>query len=160
MFVQILKPILPKFLEFNTVWIVFGGFIIKQLQYSKKDKNSKTRIRLYGKRATQEDILSEIHKLLFAKGERSYSLKPREIAEILGFSYKTVYNYISKLSKTGKVSRVGSGHYHFPKPVILFVKPVVTTNLNSTCLSDHLLFWFCKYFVITHFFCNYMNMGQ
>ena len=77
---------------------------------------ARPRLKLYGKRATQEDILLEIHKLLFAKGERSYPLKPREIAEILGFSYKTTYNYITKLFKTGRVSRVGRGHYHFPKP--------------------------------------------
>lgn len=73
------------------------------------------RLKLYGKRAKQEDILLEIHNLLFAKGERSYPLKPREIAEILGFSYKTVYNYIAKLSKTGRVSRAGSTRYLFPK---------------------------------------------
>ena len=77
---------------------------------------ARPRIKLYGKRATQEDILLEIHKLLFAKGERSYPLKPREIAEVLGFSYKTTYNYITKLFKTGRVSRAGSSRYLFPKP--------------------------------------------
>jgi len=76
---------------------------------------ARRKLKLYGKRATQEDILFEIHNLLYAKGERSYPLKPREIASTLGFSYKTVYNYISKLSKAGKVVRVGSEHYRFPK---------------------------------------------
>jgi len=76
---------------------------------------ARVRLKLYGKRTTQEDILFEIHNLLFAKGERSYPLKPGEIAEILGFSYKTVYNYITKLSKTGRVSRAGSTRYLFPK---------------------------------------------
>jgi len=54
--------------------------------------------KLYGKKATTEDIALEIQNLLYAKSNRPYPLKPAEIAKSLGLCKKTVYNYISKLT--------------------------------------------------------------
>ncbi len=57
------------------------------------------KLSLYGKKVTLEDILEEIHRLLYAKGNRPYPLRPPEIAKALGISRDTVYNYIKKLAK-------------------------------------------------------------
>jgi len=76
---------------------------------------ARRRLKLYGKKATPEDILEEIHRLLFAKGNRPYPLRPPEIAKAIGISRDTVYNYIKKLSKRGDVVRLPSGHFFFPK---------------------------------------------
>ncbi|PIY90262.1 MAG: hypothetical protein COY74_02460, partial [Nitrosopumilales archaeon CG_4_10_14_0_8_um_filter_34_8] len=64
---------------------------------------ARRQLKLYGKNATADDILLEINNLLYAKGHRSFPLKPAEIAKTLGLSRKTIYNYIAKLSKTGKI---------------------------------------------------------
>jgi len=71
--------------------------------------------KLYGKKATTEDIALEIQNLLYAKSNRPYPLKPAEIAKSLGLCNKTVYNYISKLSKSGKVIRLKSGRFFLPR---------------------------------------------
>jgi len=76
---------------------------------------ARRKLKLYGKKVTSDDILLEIQNLLYAKGSRPYPLKPTEIAQSLGLSRKTVYNYISKLSKTGQVIRLRSGHFFLPK---------------------------------------------
>ena len=60
---------------------------------------AKCRLKLYGKRATQDDILEEIYRLLYTKGERPYPIRPTEIAKVLGVCRQTVYSYIKKLSK-------------------------------------------------------------
>ena len=73
------------------------------------------KLKLYGKRTTADDILEEIHRLLYAKGSRPYSLRPAEIAKTIGVSRKTVYNYIKKLSTRGDVVQLPSGHFFFPK---------------------------------------------
>ena len=73
------------------------------------------KLKLHGKNTTSEEILFEISQLLYAKGNRPYPLKPAEIAKSLGLCKKTVYNYISKLSKTGKVIRLQSGRFFLPK---------------------------------------------
>ena len=39
------------------------------------------KLQLYGRKATPEDILEEINRLLYAKGNRPYQLKPAEIAK-------------------------------------------------------------------------------
>ena len=38
------------------------------------------KLSLYGKRAAPDDILEEINRLLYAKGNRPYPLKPIKIA--------------------------------------------------------------------------------
>jgi len=42
--------------------------------------------KLYGKKATTEDIALEIQNLLYAKSNRPYPLKPAEIAKSPGVS--------------------------------------------------------------------------
>ena len=76
---------------------------------------ARRKLSLYGKKATSDNILEEIHRLLYAKGNRPYPLRPSEIAKIIGVSRKTVYDYIRKLSKRGDVVRLPSGHFFFPK---------------------------------------------
>lgn len=76
---------------------------------------TRRKLKLYGKRTTPDDILEEINRLLYAKGNRPYPLKPVEIAKAIGVSRKTVYNYIKKLSTRGDVVRLPSGHFFFPK---------------------------------------------
>lgn len=76
---------------------------------------ARRQLKLYNKKATSEDILIEINNLLYAKGHRPSPLKPSEIAKVLGLSRKTVYNYIKKLSKAGKIVRLRSGHFFLPK---------------------------------------------
>lgn len=76
---------------------------------------ARRQLKLYGKKVTSEDILLEIQNLLYAKGHRPYPIKPAEIANALGLSRKTVYNYISRLSKTGKIIRLRSGRFLLPR---------------------------------------------
>ncbi len=76
---------------------------------------ARRKLQLYGKRTTPDDVLDEINRLLYAKGNRPYPLKPIEIAKAIGVSKKTVYNYIKKLSTRGDVVRLPSGHFFFPK---------------------------------------------
>jgi len=73
------------------------------------------RLKLYGKKVSKEDIVEEIYKLLYAKGERPYPLKPAEIAKVIGLGRQSVYNYIQKLSERGDVVRLSSGHFFLPK---------------------------------------------
>lgn len=68
-------------------------------------------MKLYGKKATQDDILEEINRLLYAKGNRPYPLKPSEIANAIGMSRQSVYNYIKKLSNQGNMVRLQSGQH-------------------------------------------------
>jgi len=76
---------------------------------------ARRKLKLYGKKVTSEDILLEIQNLLYAKGHRPYPIKPVEIAKALGLSRKTVYNYISRLSKKGKIIRLRSGRFLLPR---------------------------------------------
>lgn len=76
---------------------------------------ARRRLQLYGKKATSDDILEEINRLLFAKGNRPYPLRPAEIAKAIGVSSHTVYNYIKKLTKRGDVVRLKSGHFFLPR---------------------------------------------
>jgi len=76
---------------------------------------ARRKMKLYGQKATSEDILLEVSNLLYAQSHRPYPLRPAEIAIALGISRKTVYNYISKLSKTGKIIRLWSGRFFLPK---------------------------------------------
>ena len=76
---------------------------------------AKRRLKLYGKKATSNDILEEVNRLLYAKGNRPYPLKPSEIANAIGMSRQSVYNYIKKLSNRGNMVRLQSGHFFLPK---------------------------------------------
>ncbi len=76
---------------------------------------ARRKLKLYGKKATQDDILDEINRLLYAKGNRPYPLKPSEIAKAIGISRQSVYNYIKKLSERGNMIRLQSGHFFLPK---------------------------------------------
>ena len=75
----------------------------------------KPRIRLYGKKATQEQITNEIHSLLHGNANRPYPLSAGEIAKALGIDRKTVYNYIHKFPKQDGITKLDSGHYELPK---------------------------------------------
>jgi len=46
---------------------------------------ARRQLKLYGKKATADDILLEVNNLLYAKGHRPTPLKPVEIAKTLGF---------------------------------------------------------------------------
>jgi len=73
------------------------------------------RVKLYGKRAAHDDFLEEIYRLLYAKGERPYPIRPTEIAKVLGVCRQTVYSYIKKLAKRGDMVRLPSGRFILPK---------------------------------------------
>ena len=76
---------------------------------------ARRKLKLYGKKATQDDILEEINRLLHATGNRPFPLKPSEIAKIIGMSRQSIYNYIKKLSEQGKIVKLESGHFDLPK---------------------------------------------
>jgi len=73
------------------------------------------RLQLYGKKVTQDDILEEIYRLLYGKGNRPYPLKPSEIAKVIDLSRYSVYNYIKKLYQRGDLAKLPSGHLALPK---------------------------------------------
>jgi len=72
------------------------------------------RLELYGKKVTQDDILEEIYRLLYGKGDRPYPLKPSEIAKVIDLSRDSVYNYIKKLYQRGDLAKLPSGHFSLP----------------------------------------------
>jgi len=72
------------------------------------------RIRLYGKKTSQEKITKEIRDLLEGNASRPYPLTIAEIAKMLGVCRQTVYNYINRISKE-KIPRLPSGHFFLPK---------------------------------------------
>ena len=76
---------------------------------------ARNRLRLYGKKVTQDDILEEIYRLLYGKGDRPYPLKPSEITKVIGLNRNSIYNYIKKLSQRGDVVKLPSGHLVLPK---------------------------------------------
>jgi len=73
------------------------------------------RLQLYGKKVTQDDILEEIYRLLYGKGDRPYPIKPSEIAKVIDLSRYSVYNYIKKLSQRGDLAKLPSGHLALPQ---------------------------------------------
>ena len=76
---------------------------------------SRCRLRLYGKKATTDDILNEIHKLLFGNGDKPYPLLPVEVAKTIGLSRGSVYQYIKKLCQRGEMAKLPSGRFSLPK---------------------------------------------
>ena len=73
------------------------------------------RIKLYGKKATQDKITKEIKDLLEGNSARPYPLTIAEISKVLGVCRKTVYNYINRMDKEKSISRLPSGHFFLPK---------------------------------------------
>ena len=73
------------------------------------------RVKLYGKKATQEKITKEIRDLLEGNATRPYPLTIAEISKVLGVCRQTVYNYINRISKENSISQLPSGHFFLPK---------------------------------------------
>ena len=73
------------------------------------------RLRLYGKKVTQDNILEEINRLLYGKGNRPFPLKPSEIGKVIGLNRASVYQYIKKLSQRGDLPTLPSGRLALPK---------------------------------------------
>ncbi len=69
------------------------------------------RIRLYGKRTTEEQITQEIFNLLHGNDQRPYPLSVAEIAKIFGVNRNTVYNYIKRM----KLQKSQTGRLEIPK---------------------------------------------
>ncbi len=76
---------------------------------------ARCRLRLYGKKVTQDDILEEINRLLYGKGNRPFPLKPSEIGKVIGLNRTSVYGYIKKLSQRGDLPKLPSGRLALPK---------------------------------------------
>lgn len=73
------------------------------------------RLKIRGKRATAEQIESEISALIQGNGNRPYSIPTSEIAKILGISRTTIYYYLNRLKEQGKVSKKDTGRFDLPK---------------------------------------------
>ncbi len=69
------------------------------------------RIRLYGKRTTEEQITQEIFNLLHGNDQRPYPLSVAEIAKIFGVNRNTIYNYIKRM----KLQKSQTGRLELPK---------------------------------------------
>ena len=76
---------------------------------------AQNRLHLYGKKVTQDDILEEINRLLYGKGNRPFPLKPSEIGKVIGLNRASVYQYIKKLSQRGDLPKLPSGRLALPK---------------------------------------------
>ena len=70
------------------------------------------RMRINGKRSSEEKITLEITKLLHGNGYRPYPLSVTETAKLLGVCRSTVYNYLKRIQSLEK-SR--TGRFKFPK---------------------------------------------
>lgn len=77
--------------------------------------SGRPRITLYGKQATEDEIISEITKLLQGVSERRpYCLSGREIAKVIGAGHSSVYSYIKKAEQQKKIQRLENGRYVLP----------------------------------------------
>ncbi len=72
------------------------------------------RTKLYGKRATEQELLSEITSLLTGHS-RPYPLRPTEIAQILGVSRQTIYQYIKILISQNVICKDSKGQLILPQ---------------------------------------------
>jgi len=75
----------------------------------------RTRIRLGGKRASEEQIIDEIYNLITGKGSRPYPIPITETARLLGVSRETVYQYIKKMKGDHAIKRTSTGNLVLPK---------------------------------------------
>lgn len=73
------------------------------------------RIRLNGKKATQDQIANEIYNLIMGKGSRPYPASISETARLLGISRETVYQYIKKLRGEKAIQKLPSGKLARPR---------------------------------------------
>lgn len=72
-------------------------------------------IRLQKKKATEEQIINEIHSLLHGTGPRPYPLSVTETAKLLGVSRDTIYRYIKKMKEDKKILKT-KDRLVLPKP--------------------------------------------
>lgn len=72
------------------------------------------KLKIRGKRATAEQIESEISALIHGNGSRPYPISTSEVARILGISRTTVYYYLNRLKEQGKVSKKVTGRFDLP----------------------------------------------
>jgi hypothetical protein len=61
------------------------------------------RIRLKKKRSTEDQIINEIHSLLYGTGSRPYPLTVTETAKVLGVSRDTIYRYVKLMNGEKKI---------------------------------------------------------
>jgi predicted DNA-binding protein YlxM (UPF0122 family) len=70
-------------------------------------------MRLYDKRATEEQITKEVTRLLLGDTEQ-YPLSVSEVAATLGYSRDNVYNYVKKAVKNGLLEYGKNGYLVIP----------------------------------------------
>ena len=95
------------------------------------------RTRLYGKKATESEMLCEITSLLTGHS-RPYPLRPVQIAQILRVSRQTIYQYIKILLSQGVICKDSGGQLILPKNNSEFkrfnkVHPITSDPLISAC---------------------------
>lgn len=62
-------------------------------------------IKLKNKRTTEQQLINEIHSLLYGTGPRVYPLSVTEVAKILDVSRDTVYRYIKKMKGEKQIAK-------------------------------------------------------
>ena len=72
------------------------------------------RTKLYGKKTTEQELLSEITSLLTGHS-RPYPLRPTAIAQILGVSRQTIYQYIKTLISQNVICKDSKGQLILPE---------------------------------------------
>ena len=73
------------------------------------------RMRINGRKAAEEKIISEINDLLKGTSRRPYPLPVAEVARVLGVSRQTIYKYIQR--KKDKPLKFRTGRYALPRPI-------------------------------------------
>jgi len=73
------------------------------------------RMKISGRKASEEKIITEISDLLKGTSRRPYPLPIAEIARVLGVSRQTIYKYIQR--KKNKPLKFRTGRYALPKPI-------------------------------------------
>ena len=91
------------------------------------------KLKLYGKKVTDEQVSLEVYNLTHGLGKKPYPLSARETAAFLGIAYKTVYKYLHKT----QIPRSYSGRLILPK--IPPVKRYKTFNRYHAITSDPLV---------------------
>ena len=91
------------------------------------------RIRLYGKKTTEEQITQEIFNLLHGNGQRPYPLSVAEIAKIFDVNRNTIYNYIKRM----KLQKSQTGRLELPK--IPIEKQFRQFNKHHSITSEHIV---------------------
>lgn len=77
----------------------------------------RTRIRLGGKKASEEQIIDEIYNLITGKGSRPYPIPITETARLLSVSRETVYQYIKKMKGGKTIKKTSTGKLVLPKEI-------------------------------------------